>query len=264
MIPRKIHYCWFGSQEKSQNVKECMATWPLKTDYLLKEWNETNCDFSANKFVRQAVEQKKWAFVSDYFRLVALYNEGGIYLDTDVELTRNFDTLLTEKFFVGYIFDSSIGTAVMGSVKHHRILGDLIDLYEEAYWDDDYKNFYVKRFGNINFTCNNDLLTYYLKTEYSDFKLNGKTQHLNDFSVYSKEEFEIGPIIGKKHALHRCEGSWKDDKDSRKKIISSSIKRMAARIPLINVESCIRHTTYAKKMKNERFYDLYLRDTENK
>ena len=85
MIPKVIHYCWFGRGEKSELIKKCMASWSrVLPEYTLKEWNEDNFDIASVPFVKEAYEHRKWAFVSDYVRLHALYHDGGVYMDTDV------------------------------------------------------------------------------------------------------------------------------------------------------------------------------------
>ena len=90
--------------------------------YEVIEWNETNCDLQCNNYIKKAVEYKNWAFVSDYFRLRALYEFGGIYLDTDVEVYKSFDDLLNKKGFVGYMHDALIGTAVLGFEKENLFI----------------------------------------------------------------------------------------------------------------------------------------------
>ena len=86
-IPRKIHAVWFGRNSYSQMVKRCMESWQkMMPDYEIKVWNEDNFDISQNTYVKEAYEAKKWAFVSDYVRLYALYEEGGVYIDTDIEI----------------------------------------------------------------------------------------------------------------------------------------------------------------------------------
>lgn len=81
MIPKIIHYCWFGEKEKPSYIKKYMRTWKkLRREYKFYEWNEKNCDLQCNEYVKSAVKVKNWAFVSDYFRLLALYNSGGYTL----------------------------------------------------------------------------------------------------------------------------------------------------------------------------------------
>lgn len=94
-IPKTVHYCWFGKGKKSKMVNKCMESWKkYLLDYKIIEWNEDNFDINSNLYVRQAYEAKKYAFVTDYVRLYALYNYGGIYLDTDVEVLKSLDEFL--------------------------------------------------------------------------------------------------------------------------------------------------------------------------
>ena len=109
MIPKIIHYVWVGNNPKPKDIKKCMKTWKkhLK-DYKIIEWNESNFDISSHPFVKKAYEAKKWAYVSDYIRMYAIYNYGGIYLDTDVLVLENFDKFLNNKVFGFYILISHI------------------------------------------------------------------------------------------------------------------------------------------------------------
>lgn len=132
MIPKKIHYCWFGRNPKPELAKKCIKSWEKYCpDYEIIEWNEDNFDISAAPlYVRQAYEAKKWAFVTDYVRLQVVYEYGGIYLDTDVELLKNWDHLLTNKAFFGFEGDKYVNTGVgFGAEKHHYILREIIEDY---------------------------------------------------------------------------------------------------------------------------------------
>lgn len=128
MIPKIIHYCWFGGSPKNEKIRFCMESWKkVLPDYEIREWSEKDLfRFSDNRYVRQAYEAKKWAFVSDVFRLFALYKEGGIYLDTDVEVRKTFSPLLEGDFFIGsekHGRFESIGTAVIGAAAgNERII----------------------------------------------------------------------------------------------------------------------------------------------
>ena len=100
MIPKKIHYCWFGGKPMPENGQKCILSWrKWLPDYEIKEWNEDNFDIHINQYCHEAYDNKKWAFVSDVARLYALVTEGGIYMDTDVEVLRSFDDLLENDFF---------------------------------------------------------------------------------------------------------------------------------------------------------------------
>ena len=103
MIPRIIHYCWFGRGPMPEMAQRCIASWHrYMPDYKYKLWDENNFDINSNIYVREAYEAHKYAFVSDYVRLFALYNEGGIYMDTDVEVLKHYDDLLHLTGFIGF------------------------------------------------------------------------------------------------------------------------------------------------------------------
>ena len=103
MIPKVIHYCWFGGAPKSKSVLRCIDSWKKYCpDYEIIEWNESNIDIEMNLYTKQAYEEKAWGFVPDYLRLWIVYTHGGIYLDTDVQVIRSFDGLLDNKAFGGF------------------------------------------------------------------------------------------------------------------------------------------------------------------
>ena len=111
MIPKKIHYCWFGWGEKGKLAQKCIASWKrFCPDYEIIEWNEDNYDMNENAYVRYCYENKKWAFLSDYVRLAVVCREGGIYFDTDVEVVRSFDDLLDCGAFFGFETDQYVNT----------------------------------------------------------------------------------------------------------------------------------------------------------
>ena len=98
MIPKKIHYCWFGKGEKGSLIEECISSWKkILPEYEIKEWNEENFDVTAHPYTKKAYKAKKWAFVSDYARLKVLEEEGGVYLDTDMLLLKDIKPLLTHQ-----------------------------------------------------------------------------------------------------------------------------------------------------------------------
>ena len=106
MIPKKNHYCWFGKGEKPKLAKKCITSWKKYCpDYELIEWNEDNFDINMNAYTKWCYENKKYAFLSDYVRLFVVYQNGGVYFDTDVELIRNIDFLLNNQAFFGFETD---------------------------------------------------------------------------------------------------------------------------------------------------------------
>ena len=138
MIPKIIHYCWLGRGEKPKLVKKCINSWKKHCpDYQIIEWNEDNLDIaSAPLFVRQALEQKKWAFATDYIRYQVVYENGGIYLDTDVEIIKNLDMFLKNSAFFGFEksnhnmwIASGLG---FGAEKRNAFLFELMNTYENS------------------------------------------------------------------------------------------------------------------------------------
>ncbi|MCI7528971.1 MAG: glycosyl transferase [Oscillospiraceae bacterium] len=102
MIPKKIHYCWFGGNPLDELGKKCLMSWKkFLPDYEIIEWNESNFDVNCCQYVKEAYEAKKWAFVSDYARFKILYEEGGIYFDTDVEVIKPLDDIIARGNFMG-------------------------------------------------------------------------------------------------------------------------------------------------------------------
>ncbi len=135
MIPKIIHFCWFGGKPKPKLAEMCMKSWKrFCPDYAIKEWNETNYDISAAPlYVQQAYAAKKWAFVTDFVRLDVVYNHGGIYLDTDVELLKNIDFLLDNTAYFGFEDENLINTGLgFGAEKGAGILKELMDDYRDA------------------------------------------------------------------------------------------------------------------------------------
>ena len=118
MIPKIIHYCWFGRGEKPSQAQMCIESWKkILPEYQLKEWNEDNFDINQNRYVREAYENRKFAFVTDYVRLYALYNEGGVYMDTDVEVLGSYDSFLHHHAFSGFETDGNVPTGMMAAEK---------------------------------------------------------------------------------------------------------------------------------------------------
>lgn len=133
MIPKTIHYCWFGGNPLPKLAKKCIRSWKKYCkDYEIREWNERNFDLaSAPLYVRQAYEAKKWAFVTDYVRLQIVHEHGGIYLDTDVELKKSLTPLLENKAYFGFEDGKYINTGLgFGAEKGTPILKELMADYE--------------------------------------------------------------------------------------------------------------------------------------
>lgn len=131
-IPKMIHYCWFGGNPKSDSVKKCIQSWRKKCpNYSIVEWNEENFSISdCPAYVREAYAAGKWAFVTDYVRLKIIYEHGGIYLDTDVELLRDLEPLLNHSAYFGFEAKKIVNTGLgFGAEKGCAILQELMEIY---------------------------------------------------------------------------------------------------------------------------------------
>lgn len=136
MIPKIIHTCWFGPLPKPPMIMRCRNSWfKFLSEYTIKEYNEHNFDLNAHPYVKQAFEAKKYAFCTDYIRLWALYNEGGIYLDADVEVVKPLDSFLKLRAFTGKETANLWVTATMGSEKGHPWIKKLLDYYEQKQYN---------------------------------------------------------------------------------------------------------------------------------
>lgn len=152
-IPRVIHLIWFGRNPYSDVVKKCIESWKrFCPDYLVHIWNEDNFDINCNDYVKEAYEAKKWAFVSDYVRLYALYNEGGVYIDSDVELLKSIDDILENRHVVtGYSSSNWIPTGFMASEKGNIWIEELLKYYNGRH--------FIQEDGTLDMKVNNVIIT---------------------------------------------------------------------------------------------------------
>ena len=197
MIPKTIHYCWFGRKPIPEIVRMYMMTWKtFLSDYEIKEWNEDNFDINVCDFVREAYENHKYAFVADYVRLHALYNEGGIYLDTDVEIIRNMDNLLNNECFLGLETKERVGTSVIGSVSGCPFISDLLEYYRQHH--------FIKSDGGFDMKPNTLIMSEYLKKNSS---YNVVIYPIDCFSPICYETKKGSPT-DKTYSIHHYESSW--------------------------------------------------------
>ena len=207
-IPKIIHYVWVGDKEKPDSVYKCIESWKkFCPDYEIIEWNNEKFKKIKNPYSTQAFENKKWAFVSDYIRLYALYNYGGIYLDTDVEITQNIDKFLVHDFVSGFekwenIFSPI--TAFMGSKKENQIIKDFLEFYQT-------KDFETE--NGLDQTPNTQRITEYFIQNFGLKKPFDGTKTIEicencfiyPYYYFCKEE------KGKENfAIHHFNGSWLD------------------------------------------------------
>lgn len=132
MIPKIIHYCWFGHGEMPKLMKKCIKSWKKYCpDWDIIEWNETNFDVNSTLWTKQAYEAKKYAFVSDYVRLKVLYEHGGVYLDTDVELVKSIEPFLHHAAFSGFESKKTAPTGIIASEVNQPVISDWLDYYTD-------------------------------------------------------------------------------------------------------------------------------------
>ena len=165
-IPKIIHYCWFGDNEPSKKMKYYIETWrKYLSDYEIKEWNDENIKEIKSPYLEVAVKNKMWAFVADYVRFWALYNYGGIYFDTDVEVFKSFNNLLdVNDFFIGLesskVGTLSIGTATIGAIKNLPMLEDVLKMYDE--------HEPIRKNGHFDyFSTSPKMLVHFIKNKYN-------------------------------------------------------------------------------------------------
>lgn len=132
MIPKRIHYCWFGRGQKPKLAEKCIASWKKYCpDYEIIEWNEDNFDVNMNGYTRMCIEQKKYAFLSDYVRLLVIAEHGGVYFDTDVEVIKPIDALLKQDAFYCFENNDYVATGLgFGSVAHGETIRAMLKEYE--------------------------------------------------------------------------------------------------------------------------------------
>lgn len=215
MIPKTIHYCWFGRGKKSKLVKKCIKSWQeYLPDYELKEWNENNFRIEEWSFAKEAYDNRKFAFVADVVRMYALYHEGGIYMDTDVEALKSFDGFLNCKAFCGFEDDTYIATCVIGSEKGGKWSKEQLDYYNGKH--------FIKNDGSFDTTPNVTHITANMISKglmqdnsYQDFP-NFMTVYPRDY--FSPKSYNNNDTYFSDNTIsvHHFAGSWLSSKDKRK------------------------------------------------
>lgn len=198
MIPKIIHYCWFGKNEKSTLLLNCIKSWQKYCpDYEIIEWNESNFDVNFSQYTSEAYNSKKWAFLSDVARLWAVYNFGGIYLDTDVELNNSLDSLLSYNAWFASEDVKSVNTGMgFGAQKHNTLVYNLLKDYDNAHID------------HVPCTVRN---TKVISSFLIDFKMTYESQiidnilfiGLNDYPKYARHYFAYSWGTPEEQERHR-------------------------------------------------------------
>lgn len=211
LIPKKLHYMWLGGGELPDTLKRCIDSWEKYCpDYEIIRWDENNYDISKHQYMKEAYEAKAYGFVPDYARLDILYNEGGIYLDTDVEIKRNIDDLLYQEAFCGVEKWQIINFGGMsGAVKGHPMVKKFLDAREDIL------------FINPDGSQNRNTCGYYDTKVALDngYRIDGTTQCLNGMNIYAYDYFHpydymtgLLNMTENTHSVHWFNGGWLDDK----------------------------------------------------
>ena len=240
MIPKVIHYCWFGRNPLPPSARKCIESWKkYLPDYEIKEWNEDNFDLDKYPYVREAYDNRKFAFVTDVVRLYALYNEGGIYMDTDVEVLKSLDPFLHHVAFSGFENDTNIPTGIMASEKGGKWAKDNLDYYNNRH--------FLLPDGNLDLTTNVTTITNYMlkhglqqNNTFQDFS-NLITFYPKDY--FCPKSYKDGKIYITKNSvcIHHFSGSWVAHNKKMKKFFFNKI--LGKRLTDLGVE-------YKRKLKS--------------
>ncbi len=206
MIPKIIHYCWFGRGQKPELAVKCIESWKrYLPEYEIREWNEDNFDLNMYPYTREAYDNRKFAFVTDVVRLYALFNEGGIYMDTDVEVLKPLDSLLSYKGVSGFESSTQIPTGLMASQSGLPLMKEFLDDYNGLH--------FVKPNGAFDTTTNVERITNICLKH--GFIPNGKLQTVKDLTILPSDylcpkDYITGKIrlTDKTLCIHHFAGSW--------------------------------------------------------
>lgn len=212
MIPPIIHYCWFSGEKKPNNILSCIDSWAkVMPNYEIRCWDQNSFDFDSVPYVKDAMTAKKYAFAADYVRLYALYNEGGIYLDSDVLVQRPFDVFLIEDFFCGteaFWVEGKLRyrmeAAIMGARNNHPFIKECLSVYEN-------KSFSMERTGD-------DIVMPAIISKCAEkygYKYHNCLQHLSNMTIYPTSFFtntlhRDTSNASELYAIHQNAGSWID------------------------------------------------------
>lgn len=215
MIPKTIHYCWFGRNPKPKFAKKCMKSWKKYCpDYEIIEWNESNFDISkAPLYVRQAYEAKKWAYVTDYVRLWAVYNYGGVYFDTDVEIIKSIDCLLDCDSFWGFESEKYVATGLgFGAICKSQVVFKMMSDYDDL--------LFLLADGNYNTTPCPQINSHVFE-EYGA-RLDNTYQKFDDFTLFPSDYFcpkdwytGLTNITDNTYTIHHFDASWRSIEENK-------------------------------------------------
>lgn len=231
MIPKTIHYCWFGKKDLPPEAKRCIASWKkMCPDYDIIRWDENNFDVNQNPFIKAAYEAKKWAFVSDYARLKVVYDNGGIYLDTDVELRKNLDSLREHGCYIGIQQNEFLCTTGLGfgATKSNPVVLKMLESYDDLTFSESHtlelscpllNNAVIRSYGSVS------------NTEITD---------LPEVTVYPPQYFDPyggeNLLCNETYSVHHYAASWTSEKNQFKR----KIARWIGQDNIISIKSLLK------------------------
>lgn len=207
MIPKIIHYCWFGGSSLPKLEQRCMESWHrFLPDYKIMRWDESTFDVNSTSFTSEAYRARKYAFVADFVRLHALKKYGGIYLDTDVEIVRSLDDLLQYEAFGGFETDRVMQTGVLAMSSENRIFKEFYNRYLSM-------EFEVAENGVVKTKANSHILADILSVH--GLRLDNSRQNICGMEIFPQEYFcpidqgsrKINQTINT-YCIHYLSGSW--------------------------------------------------------
>lgn len=232
MIPKKIHYVWLGGGKQTPSVKKCIDSWrKIMPDYEIKCWSEENFDTNSVPWVKEAIENCKWALAADYIRLYATYTEGGIYMDTDVMVYKSFDEFLNNGFFTSveyhpvlfetygkkdidengipfkednHVCGLGMLSALFGAQKGNRFIKEIMEFYESRH--------FVGRDGKLSMNLIIPAVMPMLAVKHG-FRYIDKEQVINEgIHIYPSWVFAGSPATRRvdSYSMHFCDSSWRD------------------------------------------------------
>ena len=235
MIPKIIHYCWFGRGEMPKLARKCLESWKKYcSDYEIMEWYEDNFDIDSNEYIKEAYAKKKFAFVSDYVRLYALYKYGGIYMDTDVEVLNNFDSILHDQCVFGFEEANYIATSFMAAEPRNQTIKEFFDLYANES--------FINENGTLNTQTNVGRLTSLLTDK--GLMRNNKMQRIDGAVIYPKEYFSPYDYINcvderteNSYCIHWYYVSWMPKTERIKKLLKKTAVRVLGKQTMVSLRS---------------------------
>jgi hypothetical protein len=242
VIPKVIHCFWFGPAQKPALAQRCIASWrATMPDYEIREWTEANYDVNKSAFMSEAYANRQWGYIGDFARLDVMYEYGGIYLDVDVEVFKDFAPLLSNTTFFGFMFDCSLSTAVIGSEPGQPVIKEIRAGYDELA-------------GNRSLS--NDIYTRFFLRRFPQFKLNNQRQQLDEVTIYPKEYFDFPVLRGEGgYSMHLFMGSWRRRNDMRERLMDQLKLSLGRR-----GHWAIRQLTHWRSVQQSEFRERYLMD----